>query len=93
MDHFCKSYAKTDFASLHYVTFIKPLVVFSTEALSFDSDEFTVNSMRKVIEWNINDSFVLLKEHFFHVVLLYKKNYELKSEDMSHEVLEFFSEP
>jgi hypothetical protein len=73
MDHFYKSYVETDLATLHYVTFIKPLVVSRMEALSFDSNNFTSNSMKKVIERNINDSFALLKEHLFDIVLLYKK--------------------
>jgi hypothetical protein len=73
MDHFYKSYTKTDLASLHYVTFIESLAIFSTEALSFDFDDFTVNFMKKVIKGNINNSFVLLEEHFFDAVLLYKK--------------------
>jgi hypothetical protein len=93
MDHFYKSYTENDLASLHYVTFIEPLAVFLTEALSFDSDDFTINSMKKVIEGNINDPFVLHEEHFFDAVLLYKKNYEVELEDLSHEVVEFFSEP
>jgi hypothetical protein len=38
--------------------------------LSFDSNDFTINSMKKVIERNINDPFVLLEEHFFDVILL-----------------------
>jgi hypothetical protein len=66
MDQFYKSCAETDLAMLHYVTFIEPLVVSSTEALSFDSDEFMSNSMKKVIEGNINDPF----EQFFDAVLL-----------------------
>jgi hypothetical protein len=45
--------------------------------------------MKNVIEGNINDPFVLLKEHLFDVVLLLKK-YEVELEDMSHEDLEFF---
>jgi hypothetical protein len=36
-------------ASLHYVTFIELLAVFPMEALSFDSDQFTNNSMKKVV--------------------------------------------
>jgi hypothetical protein len=36
-------------ASLHYVTFIELLAVFLMEALSFDSDQFTNNSMKKVV--------------------------------------------
>jgi hypothetical protein len=50
MDSFCKTYIKTDLASLHYVTFIELLVVCPTEALSFDSDEFMNNAINKVIE-------------------------------------------
>jgi predicted AAA+ superfamily ATPase len=38
--------------------------------MSFDSDDFTIKSMKKVIEGNINESFVLLEEHFFGAVLL-----------------------
>jgi hypothetical protein len=41
--------------------------------LSFDSDDFTINSIKKVIEENINDPFVLLEEHFSDAVLCYKK--------------------
>jgi hypothetical protein len=73
IDYFYKSYAKTDLATLHYVTFIESLVVSPTEALSFDSDTLTSSSMKKVIEGNINASFVLLEEHFLDIVLLYKK--------------------
>jgi hypothetical protein len=40
--------------------------------LSFDSDDFMINSI-KVTEGNINDPFVLLEEHFLDAVLLYKK--------------------
>jgi hypothetical protein len=50
MDHFYKSFVETDLAFLHYVTFIEPLAIFSTEALSFHFDDFTVNSMKKVIK-------------------------------------------
>jgi hypothetical protein len=86
MDHFYKSYAKTDLASLHYVTFIESLAIFSTEALSFDFDDFTVNFMKKVIEGNINNSFILLEEHFFDAILLYKKimRWNLKTCHMKH---------
>jgi hypothetical protein len=37
--------------------------------------------------------FVLLKENFFAVVLLHNKTYEVQFQDLSNEVLEFFSEP
>jgi hypothetical protein len=46
-----------------------------------------------VIEAKTNEPFVLLEENFFATILLYKENYEVQFEDMSHEVLEFFSEP
>jgi hypothetical protein len=51
-----------------------------------------INSI-KVTEGNINDPFVLLEEHFLDTVLLYKKNYEVEFKNLSHEVLELFSEP
>jgi hypothetical protein len=70
MDLIYKSCVEIDLASLHYITFMEPIAVFPTEALSFHSDDFTINSMKKVIEGNINDPFVLLKQHFFNVVLL-----------------------
>jgi hypothetical protein len=50
MDHFCKTYVETDLASLHYITFIEPLTICPMEAKSFDSDQFTNNSINKVIE-------------------------------------------
>jgi hypothetical protein len=93
MGHFYKSYVETDLTMLHYVIFIEPPAVSRTEALSFDSDDFTSNSMKKVIQGNINDPFILLEEHFFDAVLLYKKNYEVELEDLSHEDLAFFSKP
>jgi hypothetical protein len=72
------------------VTFIEPLAVCSTEALSFDSNEFTNNAINKVIEENTNESIVLLEEHFFATFLVYKKPYEFEFDDLSHEVLQFF---
>jgi hypothetical protein len=48
-------------ATLHYVTFIEPLVVLQTKALSFDSEEFLNNSINKVIESKSNDFFCSLK--------------------------------
>jgi hypothetical protein len=70
MDLFCKSCVETDLASLHYVTFIEPLVVFPTEALSFNFEQFTNNSINKVIESITNDHFPLFEEHFFAAVLV-----------------------
>jgi hypothetical protein len=49
MDVFYKSKVDTDLASLHYVTFIEMLAIFPTETLS-DSEQFTNNSMKNVIE-------------------------------------------
>jgi hypothetical protein len=69
MDPFYKSYAETDLASLHYITFIKPLAVLPMDALFFDSEQFTNNFMKKVIEGERNDPFVL-EEHLFVVILL-----------------------
>jgi hypothetical protein len=83
---------KTNLASLHYVTFIEPFVVMPTESLSFSSEQFMNNSITKLIEEKTNDPFILLEEHFFIAFLLQKK-YEVQFEDLTHEVLEFFSEP
>jgi hypothetical protein len=91
MDPFCNSYAGTDLTSLHYVTFIEPLAVLPMEVLSLDSEQFVNNSMNKVIEGKINAPFVLLEEHFFAAIMLYKKN-EVQFEDLLHGVLDFFSE-
>jgi hypothetical protein len=55
---------------LHYVTFIKPLVVFPTEAMSFNSEQFMKNSINQVIEAKIKDFFLLFEEHFFATVLV-----------------------
>jgi hypothetical protein len=83
MDHFCKSNAKTNLATLHYVTFIEPLAVFPAEALSFDSEKFTNNSINEVIEAKTNDPFLLLEEHFFDAILLYKKIMKFNSKKCS----------
>jgi hypothetical protein len=74
MDHFHNSFADTDLASLYYVTFNEPLVVLPIEVLSFNSEQFTNNSIKKGIEEKRNDLFILLEEHFFAAVMLYKKN-------------------
>jgi hypothetical protein len=81
-----------DLASLHYVAFIEPLASYPTEAVSFHSQKFMNTSINKVIEAETKDPFLLSEEHFFTVVL-YKKPYEVQFEDLSHEDLEFFSEP
>jgi hypothetical protein len=61
IDPFYTSCVKTDLASLHYVTFIEPLAVFPTEAQSFDSEQFTNNSINKVVESKPEDPFLLLE--------------------------------
>jgi hypothetical protein len=80
MDPSCKTYVKNDLISLHYVTFIELLAICPTETPSFDSDQFTDNSINEVIEEKTNDPFLLLEEHFFTAFLVYKKlmNYNLK---------------
>jgi hypothetical protein len=50
MEPSCKTYVETDLASLHYITFIESLAICPTEALSFDSNQFTKNSINKVTE-------------------------------------------
>jgi hypothetical protein len=50
MVFFYKSCTKMDLKTLHYVTFIEPFGVFPTEALSFDSKQFTNNSINKEFE-------------------------------------------
>jgi hypothetical protein len=73
MEPSCKTYVETDMVSLHYVTFIEPLAICLTEALSFDSDQFTKNSINKVIEEKTNDPFLLLQEHLSTAFFVYKK--------------------
>jgi hypothetical protein len=55
MGPFCKLYAEIDLASLHYVTFLKPLAVISTESVSFDLDQFMNNPIDKLIEEKTSD--------------------------------------
>jgi hypothetical protein len=64
MDCFCKTNNETDLATLHYMAFIEPLTVFPMEALSFDSEQFTNDSINKVIEAETfhRGSFVVLKK-------------------------------
>jgi hypothetical protein len=91
MDPFCKSCVATDLAPLHYVTFIEPLAVFSTEAPSFDSKQFKNISINKENESKTEDPFLLLNEHFTAANLVYKKHYKVQFQGLSHEVLEFCS--
>jgi hypothetical protein len=73
MDRFCKSNIKTDLFTLHYITFIDPLMVPPMDVLSFESEQFTNNFINKVIEAKTNKPFILHKENFLGAVLLYKK--------------------
>jgi hypothetical protein len=83
MNPFCKSCIETDLPSLHYISFIKPLVIFPTEAPSFDSEQFTNNSINKEIESKTNDPFRLFEEHFSAAVLVYKTPYKVQFQDLS----------
>jgi hypothetical protein len=51
---FYKSYVEADLASLHYFTFIEPLVVLPMKPLSFRSEQFINSSINKLIEAKIN---------------------------------------
>jgi hypothetical protein len=90
---FYKSDAKADLASLHYVTFIEPLAVFSIEPLSFTSLPFHNNSNKVVLQTKPHDPFLLLKDHYFVVTLLHKNTYAIHFEDLLQEMLHFFSLP
>jgi hypothetical protein len=50
MGSFYKSCTETDFATLHYVTFMEPFGVFLTDVMSFDSKQFTNNSIIEKFE-------------------------------------------
>jgi hypothetical protein len=77
MDRFCKINTKTDVTTLHYVAFIEPLTIFPTEALSFDSKQFTNNFINKVIEVERTDPFLLIEEHFITAVFCIEKSMKL----------------
>jgi hypothetical protein len=93
MNTFFESYADTNLAWLHYVTFLELIVVSPNETLSFDSELFVNTSINKFIKAKIKDSFLLYKEHFFARVLVHRKSYDIQFDDLSNEDLEFFSEP
>jgi hypothetical protein len=80
---------RNGFVTLHYVTFIEPFDVLSTEALSFDDENFTSNY--NIFESQNNDLVLCFKEHFFDVVALHKNNNEDQFEELPHKVLEVFS--
>jgi hypothetical protein len=90
MDSSCKTYVETDLASLYYVTFIAPLAVCPTEALSIDYDQFTNNTINKVIEEKSEQLFRAPQSRNLFGV---KKPYKFEFKDLSYEVLQFFSEP
>jgi hypothetical protein len=90
MDSVYQSCIETDLATLHYVVFIEPFGVFSTDPLSFDSDQFMSNFADKILESKNEDPFVLLEEHFFQAIIFYKKYYDFEFKDLSHEVVDFF---
>jgi hypothetical protein len=93
MNTFFKSYAETDLAWLHYITFIEPIIVSPNETLSFDSELFTNTSINKFIEAKTKEHFLLFEEHFFTSVLVHRKSYDVQFDDLLNENLEFFSEP
>jgi hypothetical protein len=37
-----------------------------------------------------NGHFLLLEEHFFDAIVMYKKNFEVKFENLPHEIVDFF---
>jgi hypothetical protein len=59
--------------------------------MSFDSEQFTNNSINKVVKSKPEDLFLLLEEHFTATVLIYRKPYEVQFEDLTYENFEFFS--
>jgi hypothetical protein len=88
MNSYCKSYAQIDLASLHYVTFIELHVIIWTESLTFGLDQFMNKSVDR---GKTKDHFLLIKDNLFAAALLHNKTYEVEFEDLSHEVLEYFS--
>jgi hypothetical protein len=86
MDHFYKSCVETDLASLHYVTFVEPLTVLPTEALSFDSNEFMNNSINKLIQEEKKNPF-LLPMNILSPRFWCTKKYEVQFEELSYKVL------
>jgi hypothetical protein len=82
-----------DLASLHYVIFIKPIVVSLSETLCFDSKQFTNTSINKLIEAKPKTPFMLFETHFFTNVLVYRKSNGIQFEDLMSEDLRFFTKP
>jgi hypothetical protein len=82
---------QTDLTMLHYVIFIELFGMLPTKSLSFNSNQITLSYENKIFESNDEDPFLLLEEHFFEAVMVCKKYYDVELEDLSHEVVEFFS--
>jgi fucose permease len=80
-------------ASLHYVIFIEPLAISSSEASCFDSEQFTNTSINKLIEVKPKDTFLIFEEYFFTNIFVYRKTYDVQFKELSNENLEFFTEP
>jgi hypothetical protein len=82
-----------DLASLHYVTFIEPHAISPSEALCFNSEQFTNTTINKLIEAKPKDHFLIFEEYFVANVFVYRKSYGVQFKDLSNEDLEFFTEP
>jgi hypothetical protein len=82
-----------DLASLHYVTFIEPHAISPSEALCFNSKQFTNTTINKLIEAKPKDHFLIFEEYFVANVFVYRKSYGVQFKDLSNEDLEFFTEP
>jgi hypothetical protein len=52
-------------ASLHYVTFIEPLIVLPTEPMSYTCVLFRNTSNKEVLQTKLHDTFLLLENHYF----------------------------
>jgi hypothetical protein len=74
-----------DLASLHYVIFIEPLTFPPSEALCFDSEQFTNTSINKLIEAKPKGPFMIFEEYFFTNVFVYRKSYVVQFKDLSNE--------
>jgi hypothetical protein len=78
---------------LHYVTFIEPLAVLPTEPMSFTSVSFHNTSNKEVLQTKLHDPFLLLEDHYFAATLLHQNTYAICFENLSQEMLDFFSLP
>jgi hypothetical protein len=86
-----KSCTEMGLITLHYVIFIELFLrVAKQRSYHSHSEQFTNNYTNKIFESINNGHFLLVEEHFFNVVVVYKKNYEVQFEDLPQEVVEFF---